>query len=133
MVTTRKTLTINGGAVFDIASFYEEINRVFMTGEDWQLGHSLDALDDLLYGGFGAIDENEPVTLAWRHIEHSRIALGPAATLKHYLAKLERPDIFNRDQIKAKIAELEAGNGETYFDIIIKILSDHPNIELLRS
>ena len=44
------TLTIAGHAIRDIASFYDEINRVFMACEDWSLGPSLDALDDLFYG-----------------------------------------------------------------------------------
>ncbi len=28
--------------------YYDEVNRIFMTGVEWTLGHSLDALDDLL-------------------------------------------------------------------------------------
>lgn len=44
---------LHGTAITDIASFYDELNQVFMQGEDWQLGESLDALDDLLYGGIG--------------------------------------------------------------------------------
>lgn len=130
MASLRKTLTLDGGAVHDIASFYDEINRVFMAGESWRLGQSLDALDDLLRGGFGAIEGREPVIIIWRDIEHSKIALGRAATKRFYLSKLERPDLFNRELIQTKIAELEAGAGPTYFDIIIEIFSDHPNFEL---
>ncbi|RYE61267.1 MAG: ribonuclease inhibitor [Oxalobacteraceae bacterium] len=126
----RKTLTIDGGAVYDIASFYDEINRVFMANETWRLGQSLDALDDLLRGGFGAIERREPVTILWRDIEHSKAALGRAATKRYYLSKLERPDLFNRELIQAKINELEAGAGPSYFDIIIEIFSSHPNIVL---
>ena len=48
------TLRLDGRLIHDIASFYDEINRVFMAGEDWQLGPSLDALDDMLRGGYGA-------------------------------------------------------------------------------
>lgn len=43
-------LVLRGSTVSDIASFYGEVNRVFMADEEWQLGHSLDALDDMLYG-----------------------------------------------------------------------------------
>jgi hypothetical protein len=31
-------LQIEGCAIHDIPSLYAEINRVFMAGEDWQLG-----------------------------------------------------------------------------------------------
>ena len=44
------TMRLDGRRVHDIASFYDEINRVFMTGVDWQLGPSLDALDDMRDG-----------------------------------------------------------------------------------
>lgn len=114
----------------DISSFYDEINRVFMADESWRLGQSLDALDDLLRGGFGAIEGREPVTILWRDIEHSKAALGRAATKRFYLAKLDRPDLFNRELIQAKITELEAGAGPTYFGIVIEIFSNHPNIEI---
>jgi len=43
-----QVLIIDGANIRDIASFYDEINRVFMVGEDWQLGASLDGLDDML-------------------------------------------------------------------------------------
>jgi len=42
-----KTLTIIGCGIHDIPAFYAEINRVFMAGEDWTLGESLDGLDDM--------------------------------------------------------------------------------------
>lgn len=130
MMKTRKTLTIEGRAVHDIATFYDEINRVFMPKEDWKLGQSLDALDDLLYGGFGAIEGQEPVTLVWRDIERSKTALGHDATLDFYLTKLARREIFDRAWTEKKIADLESGNGATYFEIILDIISAHRNIEL---
>ena len=37
-------LTIDGNRIRDIPSFFMEINSVFMSGEEWQLGPSLDAL-----------------------------------------------------------------------------------------
>jgi RNAse (barnase) inhibitor barstar len=52
---TGPILVLDGSAIHDIAGFYAEINRVFMACEDWQLAPSLDALDDLLYGGYGAL------------------------------------------------------------------------------
>lgn len=40
------TFVIEGAAVRDIPSLYDELNRVLMEGEVWQLGESLDALDE---------------------------------------------------------------------------------------
>jgi RNAse (barnase) inhibitor barstar len=88
MKNAPKTLTIEGGAIKGIASFYDEINRVFMLREDWKLAQSLDALDDLLYGGFGAIDGSEPIILIWRDFERAKAALGVEPTRAYYLARV---------------------------------------------
>lgn len=125
------TLTIDGAAVRDIASFYDEINRVFMTGEDWRLGPSLDALNDLLYGGFGALDGVESARVVWADHAVSRDALGRDATAEHYREKLRHPELFSPEHFRALLAELEAGTGATYFEIVLEIFADHPEIELV--
>lgn len=124
---------IEGSAISDIPSFYDEINRVFMAAEDWQLGHSLDALNDVLYGGFGAIQGGEEVTVVWRDIELSREALGLDATRAFYRAKLERPETFNVARISNDLDALECGAGATFFEIVLEIFADHPNITLVRA
>lgn len=125
-----KKITINGDLISDIPSFYREINRVFMSGEDWQLGNSLDAFNDLLYGGFGAIKGNEQVTLLWKNMEKSRQALGYAVTRQYYEEKLLPGSPFNREYFLEKLAALDNGTGQTYFDILVEIIADHPNIIL---
>jgi hypothetical protein len=97
---------------------------------DWRLGQSLDALDDLLYGGFGAIEGGKPVILVWRDMERSRAALGTDATIASYRAKLARPDIYDRSAVERKIADLECGKGATYFDVVAEIIAGHANISL---
>ncbi len=126
-----KTLELDGSRVHDIPSLYGELNRIFMRDETWALGPSLDALDDLLYGGFGAIDGDEPVRLVWRDHELSRHALGRDVTIEHYRRKLRQPEVFNARTARAAVAELEAGGGTTYFDLVVQVVSDHPNIELV--
>ncbi|MEO9338442.1 ribonuclease inhibitor [Mesorhizobium sp. SB112] len=127
---TFKTLIIDGNNVHDISSFYDEINRVFMAGEDWKIGPSLDALDDMLYGGFGALKGDEAVILTWKAIEKSRDDLGLDATRSYYLKKLEQPSNFDVGRIRQHLAELESGIGPTYFEIVLQIIADHANIEL---
>lgn len=125
-----KTLTLDGNNIHDIPSFYTEINRVFMADEDWQLGPSLDALDDMLYGAYGAARGEESVVLIWRNMEKNCADLGIAATREYYLEKLKHPDQFNLTLIRKKLAALENGTGATYFDIVLQIIADHPNITL---
>ena len=124
-------IVIEGSQIQDISSFYEEINRVFMQNEDWKLGESLDAFSDLLYGGFGEIKGNEPVQFIWKDINKSKQSLGVEATKVFYEEKLANPSTYNVSWAKDKLKALENGEGQTYFEIIIEIIKEHPNIELI--
>lgn len=125
-----RTLTIDGARIEGIADFYAEINRVFMAQEDWELGVSLDALDDMLYGGYGAAQGNESVRLRWLNAEYSRTRLDIAATRAHYLDKLARPDTFNHQHWQGALYALEAGHGPTYFEQICQVIAGHPRFTL---
>lgn len=124
------TFTIEGAAIRDIASLYTELDRVFMGDEDWRLGPSLDALDDLLYGGFGALVGADDVHVIWRDHDASRRALGRDATMAYYREKLTRPAVFDHSHFTRKLDEVEAGAGQTYFEIVLEIFAAHPDIAL---
>lgn len=128
-----QTVIIEGHRIHDIASFYDEVNRVFMQGESWQLGQTLDGFNDLLYGGFGCLRSNEEVELIWKGFRESKAALGVAVTRQYYLAKLAPDSPFNRAYFQKQLDALDAGHGKTYFDIILEIIADHPNIYLVES
>lgn len=102
-----------------------------MAEEDWKLGLNLDALNDMLYGGYGAIKGGQPVTLIWQNMEKSRADLGFDVTRNFYRSKLQNPELFDCRKIKKDLAELERGTGATYFEIVLQIIADHPNIKLL--
>jgi len=127
-----KQIEIDGNAINDIASFYEEINRVFMGGESWVMANSLDAFDDVLYGGYGVLQGTQSVVLVWHHIDHSRKALGYQTTRAYYLSKLRPGSSFNKKLFEEKLDALESGRGETYFDTIMSIIAEHPSIRLIR-
>lgn len=124
-------IEINGTGIFDIPSFYAEINRVFMEGEDWQLGSSLDALNDLLYGGYGTLKDAETAEIIWNDSEVSKDALGFDTTKAFYLNKLNPESPFDKPYIRSKLEELEHGTGQTYFEIIQEIFEEHPNVRLI--
>jgi len=125
-----KTLTLDGDRIHDIPSFYEEINRVFMSHEDWKIGPSLDALNDMLYGTYGAINDDEPLLLVWKNAQKSRDALGLETTTAFYLEKLKHPEIFDVGRIRKQLDILKQGSGPTYFEIVLDVFSGHPNIAL---
>lgn len=126
----RPTFIIEGRRITDIPSLYVELNRVFMAGEDWTLGASLDALDDMLYGGYGALQGHDTATLVWRDMAATRAALGVAATVAWLQQKRDQPGTFNATQISSQLDALQRGEGQTYFDIVLEIIAGHPAIEL---
>ncbi|WP_293916202.1 MULTISPECIES: ribonuclease inhibitor [unclassified Sphingobacterium] len=126
----KNTVMIDGNNIHDICSFYEEINRVFMAGEDWKIACSLDAFNDLLYGGFGILHKLEHPRLIWTGIDKSKAALGYDATRAYYQQKIDAGPVFNTSFFEHKLAELREGKGQTYFDILLEIIADHPDISL---
>ena len=123
-------LRIEGSRVRDIPTLYAELDRVFMPDEDWRLGQSLDALDDLLYGGFGVLDGAAPAVVVWADHARSREALGAEATRAYYAAKLARPEVYSVAVAQAALDALEAGTGATYFELVLQVFHDHPNLRL---
>ncbi|SOD98524.1 barstar family protein [Spirosoma fluviale] len=126
-----KQIEIEGNTINDITSFYKEINRVFMEGESWLIGQSLDAFNDLLFGGYGALQGAESAKLVWHHMDHSRKALGYQTTRDYYLDKLKPGSPYNKKVFQEKLVALESGSGETYFDNIMSIIAEHPRIKVI--
>lgn len=124
-------VTINGEAIHGIQSLFDELNRVLVVGTDWSLGPSLDALDDVLYGGYGLLAREDRVRVVWLASGRSREALGLATTLAWYDAKLASPEHFDSAGISARRDALLAGTGPTYFEIVLEIFADHPEVELV--
>ncbi len=123
-------LEIEGGNFHDIDSFYKEINHLVMKEESWKLGSSLDAFHDMLYGGFGILKNYDQLEIVWKNSEKSRLDLGMETTRNFYQNKLKRPEMFNTKFIQQKLDELEAGSGQTYFEILLEIIREHKNILL---
>ncbi|MFS0714523.1 ribonuclease inhibitor [Microbacterium sp. 2P01SA-2] len=124
-------LRIEGARVRDIPSLYSELNRVLMPDEEWSLGESLDALDDLLYGGFGVLAHASSARVVWADSAVSRDALGIPLTRAYLTAKLDRPDIYAAGPARAALDDLERGNGTTYFESVLQVFAGHPEIELV--
>ena len=125
----KQTIIINGDNYTDLESFYDEIDRVLTKDLDWDTGHNLDAFNDLLRGGFGVYEYEEPIKLIWKNISKSNTDLGLEATKKWYERKITENKIENQQFFTDKLKELTDKNGQTLFDIIIEIISKHKHIE----
>ncbi len=126
-----RTFRLDGNRIHDIPSLYAELGRVLMPDEAWQLGESLDALDDLLYGGFGVLAAAGAARVVWDDHERARIALGVDATRAWYQGKLARPGLFAAGPAQAALDDLDRGVGATYFDLVVKVFAEHPDVELV--
>lgn len=96
---TNKTITINADNFSTLDGFYDEIDNVLTRGLDWQTGHNLDAFNDLLRGGFGVHDYEEPINLIWQNSAKSKKDL---------------------NQVR---------EGKTLYEIIIEIIRGHEHIK----
>ena len=68
MTMGKQTIIINADNFEDLESFYDEIDRVLTKYLDWDTGHNLEAFNDLLRGGFGVYEFEEPIRLIWKNI-----------------------------------------------------------------
>jgi len=115
------------GERFDtLEEFYTEVGRVFVGGKPW--GENLNALNDLLQGGFGPISDE--FRLVWRHAERSRKQLGYTETVRQLTSQLR--DCHPTALIKTAWALRAAlrGQGPTVFDWLVALIGEHPNVEL---
>jgi RNAse (barnase) inhibitor barstar len=125
----KQTIIINGNNFSDLESFYDEIDRVLTKDLDWDTGHNLDAFNDLLRGGFGVHEHEEPIKLTWKNISKSKSDLGLETTKKWYERKISENKTENLQFFKDKLKDLTENNGQTLFDIILEIISEHEHIE----
>ncbi len=76
----RQTILINGANISERQSFYDEIDRILTKDLDWQTGHNLNAFNDLLMGGFGVFEYEEPIKLIWTDFSNCKQRLGDKLT-----------------------------------------------------
>lgn len=77
-----KTFILDGNKFNDIEGFYDEIDRLLTKDLTWKTGHNLDALNDILRGGFNVHEYNEPITIRWINYNKSKKDLGNDVILK---------------------------------------------------
>lgn len=97
-----KKFIINGNNFSNLDEFYNEVEKV-LTKDLKEFGRNLDAFDDILWGGFGKFEYEEPIALIWKNAEKSRRDLN-----------LVKDD-----------------SGATLFDVLIGIIKNHHHIQLV--
>ena len=76
-----KTFILDGNNFSNMEGFYCEIDKLLTKNLQWKTGHNLNAFNDLLRGGFGVHEYNEPITIRWINFDKSKEALGDEMVL----------------------------------------------------
>jgi hypothetical protein len=116
----RPVLIIDGAAFSDFEGFQQHFSALL---DDHRWGGSLDALNDILRGGFGTPDE--AWVLRWLNSDLSRAALGYEGTLKRLQAIHGTCHPTNRSDVRQRIEMARRREGPTLFDEIVEIIRGH--------
>jgi len=69
-------LVLDGNKFSDEEGFYNEVDNILTKNIDFKTGHNLDAFNDLIRGGFGVHESEEPISLKWINFNKSKKDLG---------------------------------------------------------
>ena len=119
----RKEIILDGNRFDTLEGFYREAAKVLANKPGFTPGRNLDALADLLGGGFGVHNSGEPIALVWKNSAKSRKDLGYRAAERHYKAQLKA----HPEREKILLPMLRAAKkqkGPTLFDRILAVLQD---------
>jgi len=73
-------IVLNGNNFSNEEGFYNEVDKVLTKNLDWKTGHNFSAFNDLLRGGFGVHEYEEPISLKWINFAKSQKDLGEEFT-----------------------------------------------------
>jgi RNAse (barnase) inhibitor barstar len=109
-MTQKKRFIIDGSKFDTLKTFYDEVERVLCPNLDFQWGRNMDAFNDILAGGFGTFEYNEPIDLVWKNANKSKNDLSYDETVKCFK---------------------KTGKGKTIFDMLIEIIQANSHVNLI--
>lgn len=104
-----------------LEEFAAHFSDVVLDGHIWS--GNLDALNDILRGGFGT--PGNGFILVWKDHQLSRERLGYAETARRLERILTTCHPENRDRIASELDEARARRGSTLFELLVEIITDH--------
>jgi RNAse (barnase) inhibitor barstar len=121
---------LDGNSFGNLDTFYDEVERKLCPGFEG-FGRNLSAFNDVLRGGFGLFEYDEPISIVWNHSAKSRHDLGYDATVEWLEGTMTGAHPSNPSQLTSQLADAKKATGEALFDIIVGIINDkedHPNV-----
>jgi len=126
----KKTVLLDGNEFSTLSSFYSAVENALTKDLGWDMGRNLDAFHDVLRGGFGVYEYEEPVRLVWLNSNKSRKDLGWEETMKYLSAMLTTCHPANVEFVKRDLALAKRHEGKTLFAVLVEIIKTHDHIEL---
>lgn len=114
-----KEYVIDGSTITSLEAFYDQIGDRLVGDAFW--GRNLDALDDVLRGGYYGIPEGGFI-LRWTGSEFSRANLGYPETVRQLELRLQRCHPESRRHVQRELDDARRGNGPTVFDWLVDIV-----------
>ena len=74
--SAEKWICIDGRDIHTLHDFYNQIEKNLTNKINFKIGHNLNAFNDLLWGGFGVHEYEEPLHIVWIYAKESRKNLG---------------------------------------------------------
>jgi RNAse (barnase) inhibitor barstar len=121
LLMSKPEYIIDGSRFATLEEFAKEFSRVVLRGHDWS--GNLDALDDILRGGFGTPAGG--FSLRWRNSDLSRDRLGYTETVRQLRSRLGRCHPTNLARVASKLEEAEKSSGPTVFDWLVDVIRSH--------
>lgn len=112
---------VDGSLFGTLEEFAAHFSKRVLGEYEWN--GNLDALNDVLRGGFGTPDDG--FILVWKNSDLSRQRLGYGETAVVLERRLTTCHPSNRAQIAAELASARRGVGPTVFDWVVDIMNDH--------
>ena len=120
-MATKTSYVIEGINVRSLEDFWEDLSRVLIPGVTW--GRNLDALNDILRGGFGTPDEG--FILIWKNSKNSKEHLGYSETIRQLSLRLKTCHTSQYQNVTELLEATKNQRGPTVFDWLTCVISDH--------
>jgi hypothetical protein len=123
-------IIMEGNNFNSLEGFFEEAIKKLTHNLDWKPGKSLDAVNDLLRGGFGIHGYGEPIHLHWKNSEKSRKDLGWSETIRFMEKRLKTANRKNNVVLSKELLAAKRHEGQTLFEMIENMIKAYDFIEL---
>ena len=121
-----KRFSIDGGNVRSLHDFVEATNAGFVEHVGGRWNGNLDAFNDYL-----SWPEEQEYEIELLHSAICERNLGHAAQAEWLREHLGTCHPSNRADLQSRLAQAEAGGGQTLFDVIKEILAENSQVRLL--